>query len=75
VRPLDSIFFKCKYKEIDTLYGVSFDIVVCMVAAKYLIFCYALKIPVLGASLNYGTNKMLKNGTASPPSVLVFNIA
>jgi len=46
-----------------------------MVAAKSLIFCYALKIPLLGASLNYGTNKMLKNGTPSPPSVLVFNIA
>jgi hypothetical protein len=36
---------------------------------------YALKIPLLDALLNYGTSTMLKNGTPSPPSGPVFNIA
>jgi hypothetical protein len=39
------------------------------------LLCYALKIPLLDALLNYGTSTMLKNGTLSPPSGLVFNIA
>jgi hypothetical protein len=75
VRPLCSLFFKCKYKERDTLCGVAFAIVACMDATKSLLLCYALKIPLLGDLLNYGTNTVLKNGTPSPPSDPVFNIA
>jgi len=40
----------------------------------FLLF-YALKITLLDALLNYGTNTMLRNGTPSTPSDLVFNIA
>jgi hypothetical protein len=47
----------------------------CMNATQSLLLCYALKISLLGALLNYGTNTMLKNGTPSPPSIPVFNIA
>jgi hypothetical protein len=39
------------------------------------ILCYALKIPLLDAFLNYGTNTLLKNENPSPPSSLIFNIA
>jgi hypothetical protein len=46
----------------------------CMAAMESLLLCYALKIPLLGALLNHGTNTMLKNGTPSRPSGLVFNI-
>jgi hypothetical protein len=41
-----------------------------MDATKSLLLYYSLKIPLLGALLNYGTNTMLKNGTPSPPSNL-----
>jgi hypothetical protein len=60
---LCSFFFKCKYKERDTLCGVAFDTVACMVATKSLLLYYALKIPLPSALLNYGTNTMLKNET------------
>jgi hypothetical protein len=75
VRLLCALFFKCKYKERGTLCGVAFDTVACMAATKSLLLCYGLKIPFPGALLNYGTNTMLKNGTSSPPSGPIFNIA
>jgi hypothetical protein len=62
------------YKERGTLCGVAFDTVACMAATISLLLCYALKIPLLGDLLKYGTNTMLKNGTPSPPSSLIFNI-
>jgi hypothetical protein len=74
VRLLYSLFFKCKFKERATLCGVVFDIVAYVDATKYLILYYSLKIPLLGALLNYKINIMLMNGTPSPPSGLVFNI-
>jgi hypothetical protein len=42
---------------------------------KLLLLCYSPKIPLLDALLNYGTTAMLNNGTLSPYSGLVFNIA
>jgi hypothetical protein len=60
--------------QVCTPCGVVFDIVPCIVAIKYLLLFYALKIPLLGFMLNYGTNTMLKNGTLSLPSGPVFNI-
>jgi hypothetical protein len=63
---LCSLFFsygKCKYKERGTHYGVSFDIVAEWMLQNLLLLCYALKIPLLDALLNYGTSTMLKNGT------------
>jgi len=45
-----------------------------MDATKSLHF-YALKIPLIYAQLNYGTNAMLNNGTPSPPRSPIFNIA
>jgi hypothetical protein len=74
VRLLLSLFFKCKYKERGTLCGVSFDTMAYMDTKKYLLLCYDLKLPLLGALLNYGTNTMLNNGTLSPPSSSIFNI-
>jgi hypothetical protein len=74
VRSLCSLFFKCKYKEIGTLYGDVFDIVACMDARKYLLLCYSLKISLVGALLNYGLDIVLKNETSSPPSGPIFNI-
>jgi hypothetical protein len=58
-----------------TLDGVPFDTVSCMDAKKSLLLYYSLKIPLLGALLNYGTNTMLRNGTPSPPSGPIFKIA
>ena len=75
MRLLCSLFFKCKYKERGTLYGVAFDIVACMAAIESLLLCYSLKIPLLFSLLNYGTNSMLNNGTPFPPSGQLFNIA
>jgi hypothetical protein len=74
VRLLYSLFFKCKYKERCTLCGVSFDTMECMVAIKYILLYYYLKITLPCVILNYGTNTMLKNGTPSPPNGPVFNI-
>jgi len=71
---LCSLFFKCKYKERGTHYRVVFDIVAYMDVTKYLLLFNALKITLLDAMLNYGTNTMLKNGTPYPLSDLVFNI-
>jgi len=68
-------FFKCKYKERGTRCGVTFDIMACMVATKSLLLYYALKIPLLDALLNHGRNTMLRNGTFSPPSGPIFNLA
>jgi hypothetical protein len=75
VRLLYSLLFKYKYKERGTLCGVTFDTLACMATKKSLLLCYALKISLLGVFLNYGTNTVLKNGTPSPPSGMVFNIA
>jgi hypothetical protein len=75
VRSLCSLFFKCKYKERDTLCVVAFDIVACMDSIEYLLLYYSHTIPPLDALLNYGTNTTLKKGIPSPPSGLVFNIA
>jgi hypothetical protein len=45
-----------------------------MDTTKKFLLCYDLKILLLDALLNYGTNTMLKNGTLSPPSGPMFNI-
>jgi hypothetical protein len=75
VRPLFSIFFKCKYKEIGTLYGVTIDTMAYMDDIECFLLYYSLRIPLLGSLLNYGTNAMLNNGTLSPTSDQIFNIA
>jgi len=75
VRLLYSLFFKSKYNERGSLCGISFDNVAYMNTRKSLLLFCALKIPLLGDLLNYGTNTMLNNGTSSPPSGLVLNIA
>jgi hypothetical protein len=46
-----------------------------MATTESLLLYYTLKIPLLGVLLNYGKNIMLKNGTPSPPSDPIFNIA
>jgi hypothetical protein len=51
---LYSNFFKCKYKERDTLYGVSFDIVACMAITKSLLLFYAHIIPLSNVFICYG---------------------
>jgi hypothetical protein len=47
----------------------------CMATIESLLLCYALKVPPIGALFNSGTNKMLRNGTPSHPSGLIFNRA
>jgi hypothetical protein len=65
-----------KYKERDTHYGVVFDTVAWMAITKSSTSSVMLsKYHSLDSLLNYGTSTIQKNGTPSPPSILVFNIA
>jgi len=43
----------------------------------YIIFSFFVMLsnPILDVMLNHGTSTMLKNGTLSPPSGPIFNIA
>jgi hypothetical protein len=55
VRWLCSLFFKCKYKERDTLCGVAFDTVACIAATESLLLYYAHRILLSDVFLSYGT--------------------
>ena len=73
---LFSSVMESKYKERGPHYGVSFDTVAWMDNIEYHTYSFMLsKYHSLDDLLNYGTSTIQNNGTLSPHSGPIFNIA